>query len=421
MKTPFSFYLVFNPFFENDNPQLTQAHEFHANLKQVIEKNKSGHLYWGKIKSKSNNRDIEFEKFQDALKKNQDNQKDTHLFISDYKYLWAAKVTDITQDTPPISETLSFYEGKDVEIWFKIEDMTIIENTHGETSARIADFFIGQELAVNDFRNCESMNPYLSNIRYPLIIQDKRQEFFFKGLGSEIEPTTHKVLKYNPMISNMGTQRISNCLTSFCFPRKVLEALPQAAKEAILSAEMDILDNRFNNVNEIAFSYLRSLESIINHLFKKQILKAKMGSEIFVDPKKGFIYSYHKSGDLIPIEDYTSSFSIPKILNYITHAIKKDDLIFKKSFKDKSEFITYLTGPFSKLLETHKFTDIRNMLAHPSGKTLTHEDALAIRANILGVGRQGVINSLYQSYNPQLYSKLLDVRGSYGSNDRDAA
>lgn len=169
MNIPFSFYLVFNPFFENENPELTQAHEFHAALKEVVQKNKDGHLYWGKIKSKSNNREIEFNKFESALKHNIDNGKDTHLFISDYKYLWAAKVTEVTQGTPSMSETLSFYEGKEVEIWFKIEDMTIVENTHSETSARISDLFIGNELAVNDFQNCDSMNPYLSNIRYPLM------------------------------------------------------------------------------------------------------------------------------------------------------------------------------------------------------------------------------------------------------------
>ena len=413
MNTPFSFYLVFNPFFENENPELTQAHEFHAALKDTIQKDKNGHLYWGKIKSKSNKREIEFDKFESAIKHNIDNKKDTHLFISDYKYLWAAKITEVTQTPPDTEETLPFYAGKDVEIWFKVTDMTIVENTHNETSARISDLFIGSELAVNDFHNCESMNPYLSNIRYPLIVQDSREEYFFQGLGTDIEPTTHKVLKFNPMISNMGTKRISNCLTSFCFPRKVLEALPQAAKEAILSAEMDILDNRFNNVNEIAFSYLRSLEAILNHLFKKQIIKSGMGDEIYVDPKKGFIFSYKKSSDLIPIKDYTSSFSMPKIINFITHSISKNDLNFKKAFRDKPEFIEYITSSFSQSIKKYQLNEIRNMLAHPSGKNLTHEDALAIRANILGVGRKGIINGIYESYNPKLYSKLLDIQGNY--------
>ncbi len=38
MKTPFSFYLILNPFFENENPELTQAHKFHAAIKVAIRK-----------------------------------------------------------------------------------------------------------------------------------------------------------------------------------------------------------------------------------------------------------------------------------------------------------------------------------------------------------------------------------------------
>ena len=268
MNIPFSFYLVFNPYLENENPEITQAHEFHSTLKELVKNDKAGSLFWGKIKSKSNNRDIEFDKFENAIKHNIDNSKDTHLFISDYKYLWVAKVKSVTKTTPSQEKTLSFYNGKDVEIWFEVSDMTIIENTHNETSSRLSDLYIDNEFALNDFKKCESMNPYLSNIRYPLIVQDRREEQFFQDLNSEIEQSTHKVLIYNPMVNNIGTQRITNCLTSFCFPRKVLESLPQAAKEAIFSAEIDILDNRYHNVNEIAFSYLRSLESILNYLFK---------------------------------------------------------------------------------------------------------------------------------------------------------
>ena len=135
-----------------------------------------------------------------------------------------------------------------------------------------------------------------------------------------------------------------------------------------------------------------------------------MEDEIFVDPKKGFIYTFCKSPDLIPIKDYTSSFSIPKILSFISHSINRNDLNFQKAFKGKPEFIKYLNGPFSDLINKYQLNDIRNLLAHPSGPTITNEDALAIRANILGVGKQGIINGLYESYNPKLYSKLLDIK-----------
>jgi hypothetical protein len=51
MTSPYHFYLVFNPFLDNKNPDQTQAHDFYSLLKERVTKNPESTLWWGKLKS----------------------------------------------------------------------------------------------------------------------------------------------------------------------------------------------------------------------------------------------------------------------------------------------------------------------------------------------------------------------------------
>ena len=44
--------------------------------------------------------------------------------------------------------------------------------------------------------------------------------------------------------------------------------MPHSAKEEIIKAEIELHDNRIYNLNSIAFSYLKGLESVVNDVFK---------------------------------------------------------------------------------------------------------------------------------------------------------
>ncbi len=76
-----------------------------------------------------------------------------------------------------IKKTLfPFYDGKNVEIWFKISDMDLVSSEYVETG-----YYLENLYAKNDFcsQELDSINPYLSGLRYPLIVQDRLSERYF--------------------------------------------------------------------------------------------------------------------------------------------------------------------------------------------------------------------------------------------------
>ena len=116
---PYHFYVAFNPLFNGDRKQhKTQAHEFHSALKERVEKNPNSHMYWGKIQVSQYSEPLLFENYQKVLKENQELELDTHLYVTDYQHLWVGKVTEVFQEIPDHENALSFYQGKQVEIWF---------------------------------------------------------------------------------------------------------------------------------------------------------------------------------------------------------------------------------------------------------------------------------------------------------------
>lgn len=409
---PFHFYLVFNPFMENDNPDTTQAHDFYNALKDKVSRDPMASMFWGKLKSASRKGEIEFEKFKGALEFNIANKQSTHLYISDYEHLWVAKVKSVTTDAPKKTETLEFYSEKECEIWFEITDMDLLDNGHKEAAKSLSHFYIeNSDFMIPEVGEIETINPYLSKLRFPLIVQDKEQEEYFDNLATEIEPSTHLVLKSNPLIINKGSARVIDSLISYCFPKKVFDAIPHGARESLVTAELNILD--YQNFAGTAFNYLKSLEVILNHLIKKQIHLLKKENEFFVDEGRMSIYTFNKDNSLTPLVDFHKSISIKNLIYFFEINSSKNDELFTRVFKEKAEFVKFVKDGFKKELEKNQLVEIRNILAHDDSALLDHKDAMKVRKLVLGVGCSGLINELYRAYNPKLFSKLTQITGDY--------
>lgn len=412
MSSAFHFYLVFNPFMDNKNPDNTQAHDFYNLLKARVSKNPKDSLFWGKLKSSTRKEELEFEKFKKALEFNQKNGSITHLYVSDFEHLWVGKVESVSNNHPGDERTLPFYSGKEAEIWFEISDFDLLDNTHVETALTLRNLYIEEnEFMISEVGVIKGVNPYLSKLRYPLIVQDHEFEEYFENLGTEIQPHSHLVLKTNPIIVSKGAGRVTDALVSYCFPKKVFDYLPHGAKEALISAELNILD--FQNFRGTAFSYLKSLEITFNHLVINKIKVMKMEKEFFVNADKmllGFNKNEHYDTAL---KDYHRSFSINSMINFFKRGSERNETIFAKAFRDKKEFCEYVTGEFSRELQKNQLVDLRNLLAHDDETKVSHEDAMRIRKIILGVGCIGLINKLYRAYNPKGYQELVEVQGNY--------
>lgn len=391
------FYTVFNPMLGHKNPDYpTQAHEFYERLKiQWESKNNDPHMYWGKIRKTRTNNALNIEHFQSIIADNLKNKLDTHLYISDFNNFWVAKVEEVTTKIPSSFNTLELYKNEEVELWFKISEIDLIASNSKETNEFLSLLNI-PELGI------QSINPYLSGLRYPLIVRDSLNEnYFFKN----DETLSCRMLRDNPEITN-SSSRVKSLITSYAIPEKNFNKLPSIIRNEILAAEIDYQDLKnnvglkTNSMNKIACAYIQILEGILNATLvssfktKENITALKKLAKENPDLKIGDQFYSNRNLSLNDIEN---------LIKYDTYA---SFIGFKKHLKteNKSMFCNFIKTELYEMLniqfgEGFCLKEIRNDKVHLEGKIeLTFEEALEIRNIILGVGCKGAINNLVEKW-----------------------
>lgn len=402
------FYLTFNPYLNHEYEQdYTQAHEFYDFLKILISKDTSSSAYWGKIIGKDRKSNINFEQFQDVLAKNTENNLSTHLYITDFKNIWVGKVKSISHQLAKGAETLSFYEGKKVEIWFEISDFMLLEHDPQETANKLGDLYIE-----NDYSEkvIHGLSPFTTSIRYPCFIQDIAEEQYFDELNAQ--ESSHLILKSNPAITMSNANRVLKGLHTYVFPEEMYAKIPHAAKLEIEAAEVDMLEQRHHNTQKIAFSYLKALEIVLNDLIVNHIKRSGLGEHFFVDatsaPPK--LYLNPTKDFFISLKQFNRHFSMGHLLSFVDRASNQNHMGFKKAFSDQKQFIRFLLKDASSTIKDNFFVEIRNVLAHGENEKVSFRDAMAVRNIILGgAGTSGLIPSLYFHFYKEKFQEIYQV------------
>lgn len=392
------FYLTFNPSKNSySDPEYTQAHEFYDFLKKKIQENSNSYAYWGKIISKDRNKNINLDKMKKVIEENKSAGHSTHLYISDFKNLWVGKVEEIKDNIGTDFQTLSFYKDKNVEVWFKISDFTLIEGTYEGTVKKLSHFFIDNEYMS---LKIDELSPFTSGISYPAYIQDLANEMYFdENEGKQL------ILEHSELMLNNSLGRVTKILQIYAFPEEVYNLIPHSARIEIEGAELDLLENRTHNYAKVAFSYIKALEIIINHLVIGHMKKNNCGDEFYVKPDVMPPKLYLNPGDdvgLIPISRFNKNYSMNQLIFFVQRIVKANRLNFSRAFKDHKKFIDFICHDLGKILEENRVMDIRGVLAHSDSQSISVKETLAMRNLILGVGCKGLIHEIYQSFNENL-------------------
>lgn len=412
------FYLTFNPYLNTEyEHEYTQAHEFHDLLKDNIKKNPKATCFWGKMIGKDRTSTLDIDLFQSIIQTNSEQNVSTHLYITDFQNLWVCKVNAITEKLPKKASTLPFYEGKKVEAWFEISDMTLLEYNHEKTANKLSELYIDNEhmeLTIN------GLSPFTTGIKYPCFIQDLAEELYFDEFDTC--EYSHLILRPNPSITSNSTQQVLRCIHTYSIHEAMYSKLPHTAKIEIESAELDMLEQKHHNIGRIAFGYLKALEVILNDLVIGHIKRTGFGEDFFVDatsaPPK--LYLQDSKDYYIPLKQFNKNFSINQIIYFIERCHNQSHLSFKKAFSDRKQFIRFITGDLQKLIKENSFVPIRNALAHNDSNKVDIHDAMAIRNLILGVGCKGIINQMYQTFYPEKFRDLIKVKGEYEGSQSQA-
>ncbi len=412
------FYLTFNPHLNSGyEKEYTQAHEFFDLLQGLVKKNKNSSAYWGKIIGADRKSNLDLQKFESVIAENNANELSTHLYITDFKNIWATKVVSVKNSITKKNNCLPFYEGKNVEIWFEISDMILLEYNHDETASKLSELYID-----NDFNDIviNGLSPFTTKISYPAIIQDIACEQYFDEFDtSEI---SHLILRPHSAIYSNALDNVLRCLHTYVFSEQMYAKIPHAAKLEIEAAELDMLEHRHHNLRGIAFNYLKALEIIMNDLVIHHLKRLGMGEDFFVDPETSppRLYTQQEKDYYIPIKRHQKNFSINQIIYFVERCVNSNHISFKKAFSDHKQFINFVKKDLGNFLKENQFVNIRGILAHNNSSLVTIEDATAIRNIVLGVGCKGLICKLYQSFYPDLFSNQIKVTSDYNKDgDKD--
>lgn len=404
MSSAHHFYLTFNPYLNDEyEGGYTQAHEFYDLLRSEVMKDKDATAFWGKIIAQDRDKNVDFEKFHKILKENQENGLSTHLYITDFKNLWAAKVKNVSETIPKKAKTLAFYEGKKVEVWFEIEDFILTHHNADETASKLSEFYIENEYMDLEI---QGLSPFTTSVRYPCVMQDIAEEQYFDEFDKD--ECSHLVLKDNPAIHKSNIDMVLKVLQTYIFPDDMYSKIPHAAKLEIESAEMDMLENRNHNMQKIAFSYIRALEVVLNDLVVHELKRKGHGESFFVDTTSGppKLHLEDSKDFYFPLKQYNKNFSLNNLLHFVDRAANSHHVEFKKTFSDHKHFIRFIQKDLTSIIRDNGLIELRNHLAHGEMDKVSTKDAMVIRNIILGVGSPGLIHLCYRYFHKDKFASL---------------
>ncbi|MFT6070129.1 MAG: hypothetical protein ACJAT2_003738 [Bacteriovoracaceae bacterium] len=412
------FYLTFNPHLNNYiEPDYTQAHEFYDYLQKAIKADKSAYAYWGKFIAKDREHKVDLNKFKKVVEENAAHGVSTHIYISDFKNVWVGKVESVHKTIGKDFKTLNIYKDKNVEIWFKISDFSLLEYTYESTANKLSELYIDNEYM--DLKIHE-ISPFTTALRYPAILQDLADEHYFDELDTT--ECSHLIFKENQAINTTGLGKVIKTLHNYAFPEPMYNKIPHSAKHEIESAELDMIEHRHHNLKKVAFSYIKALEIVLNDLVFHHLKRQGAADEFFVDassmPPK--ILLDDTNSNAIMLSQFHKNFSINQVIYFIQKATKSNRLNFARAFGKHKQFLRWVTTDLQKTLEENKILELRGILAHSDSDKISEEDALAIRNIILGVGCTGLISQAYQSFYPEDFKPIAHVMGAYKDKTKEA-
>lgn len=403
---PTHFYVIFDPFlnkkhFTRENNKNTQGHEFQRELNKRLRKkdgnsNNCVYLYWGKI-SVTEKPSRDYSEFKQVLENNKKHNYPTHLYISDFHHFWVAKIDDICfgDEQEYYNNSLDFFkdfQGKNkIEAWFKVIDIDLIGNTKEETHNYISGL-----VSENKGKSIE-LSPYVSNLQYPVFVQDLAcvEPFHFNS--------SEPIVLSKQIENESFYEKIKMVINKYCVNKDDWELLKPSVQREIIRAEMDYFEQKSHNWNNLYFSYFKALEWQLNHIVVNYLKSSNYSNQIKVLKNKNgqsnFYTPNNPNGtteEIIPLNDYDGNFSISIIINTV-FANHKNIVRNKNNsliFSDMPGLFIFINNELREFLNDNQIINTRNILIHEDSLEIDETDFLKIRKELLGIGKTGLLFKL---------------------------
>jgi hypothetical protein len=399
---PYHFYLAFNPLFNTPGKWKTQAHEFYYKLKGMKQSDPSASLYWGKIQISRFSKPLHLPDYEKVIQENDELQMSTHLYITDYHHLWVGKVKKVTTEKVEPAQTLEFYQNKDVEMWFELVDFDLLCNSASDTQKYLSDIHVDNEFY--PFK-IQAMTPFVSHIRFPMIVQDRHQLRYFGQ--NQIE--AWRVNQNNPLLESHGELLdLSQVSSGFVIPEACFRYLPEEIKGQIINAEILLLEAQAGDrkdrlkLEQAILTYLKCLELLLNETLVAYLKKYE-GHRIWVTKDQAspkFIRTAldKDKSSLIRLRDATGIFQLSQIKMLLDTPAFFSHTTLDHVFKNKLPFWEYCRLELRPTLKNEGLIELRTQLEQPHTSQTQDRELLLIRNILLGVGGKGVFSEIIDSW-----------------------
>jgi len=334
------------------------------------------YVWWAKLRSQNRQQPLPHVPDVLALQAQIDEGQETHLYLTDYRSLYVARLAEITDRSPldehagEIDHMPAYYADRPADLWFLIDDIRrLVTEETVETIAQLARLR-------NTRYHDRPVSIYGGMVELPLIV---RRDDDVRWFGGTEELTDGRLWAARDAEYRSAARRMESELRENLLGDDVWRALEPATRaflagaEAVFRARRD--DPRFD-FSGSAVSYAKAVETELNALIFPAVRRVLRGTpshqrEVRIDGRPVDL------GGAVPHQT----------LGALRYLLQRDEIVPRALRAAFPHDQGWLIGELPRRLEV--LEALRNPAAHAAA--LTREEVARLRADVLGIGGEGLI------------------------------
>lgn len=335
------------------------------------------YVWWGKVRSSQRQQSMPHLTDIIALgadaESDPDDARETHLYLTDYRSLYVADITNISTTDPRTDDAghvPAYYAHSQLncDCWFMLRDIRVLVRNDLEG--------VASELALlrNTRYHDKPVSMYGGMVDLPLLVSRPDERCYFDD--RERDHFTDGALWARFDAEQGGVGALEATLRDDHFGTRAWNALDASTRRFLAMAECTLRDNRRDpaaDLSSVLVDYSKAIETQVNELLRRAMRNAPDAAR------------------RVKINDATRVLpeALPLTLGQISYALGGEP-VFGVYLREVLENGAYFTGEFAVILDA--FAEARNSAAH--GSAIDRAVVIQWRDRLLGVGTDSVMTKL---------------------------
>lgn len=299
--------------------------------------------------------------------------RETHLYLTDYRSLFVADVTNITTTDPRDDDATHvprYYTegGLACDCWFRVRDIrTLVRDDLEGVAAELA-------LLRNTRYHDNPVSIYGGMVDLPLLVSRADNRMYFNEREGDLLIDGALWARFDAEQGGVGA--LEATLRDDHFGARAWNALDASARRFMTMAERTMREHRRDpaaDLSPVLVGYGKAIEAQVNELLRRAMRNAP------------------DSARRVKIGDTTRMLpeALPLTLRQLSYALGGEPA-FGDYLRNALEHGAFFTGEFAVILDN--FADARNPAAH--GGIVDRAEVVRWRDRLLGVGSESVMTRL---------------------------